>query len=375
MTDSELQDDVIKTDEDTAEEDSGDSGGLYPYDPTEADIDIREDPQTVFELLRKYDNGRLIIDPDFQRNVVWELDKKSKFIESVILNFPLPPWYLNQTKDGKLIIVDGLQRTTALHEFVNDKFNLSGLEALTKLNGYTFSELKELAGDYETRIEDKKLYIYLIKPSVPVKVVYDIFNRVNTGGTKLERQEVRNCIFSGKSTKLLKQLSEKESFIKAIDNGVSPKRMKDREVILRYLAFKLFDYEKDYQGDMSDFVERAMKKINLMDDREIELLKNDFERVMNLTFNFFGWGNFRLPSDRSRGKINIAIFESVCYFFSKMSDDFLQYHKKSIQANFIKLLKNPEYFDAIKYSTSSKSKVSTRFKIAQNILGDVENAN
>jgi hypothetical protein len=370
MTDSELQDDVIKTDKDTAEEDSGDSGGLYPYDPTEADIDIREDPQTIFELLRKYDNGRLIIDPDFQRNRVWKLDQKSKFIESVILNFPLPPWYLNQTKEGKLIIVDGLQRTTALHEFVNDKFNLSGLEALTKLNGYTFSELKELPGDYETRIEDKKLYIYLIKPSVPVKVVYDIFNRVNTGGTKLERQEVRNCIFSGKSTKLLKQLSEKEYFIKAIAKGVSPKRMKDREVILRYLAFKLFDYEKDYQGDMSDFVERAMKKINLMDEREIELLKNDFERVMNLTFNFFGPINFRY-----RGRINIAIFESVCYFFYARSDNFLEAHKKSIQENFIKLLENPEYLDAIRSSTSSKSKVITRFKLAQDILGDVENAN
>ena len=348
---------------------------MYPYDPTQADIDIREDPQTIFELLRKYDNGKLITEPDFQRNVVWELDKKSKFIESVILNFPLPPWYLNQTKEGKLIIVDGLQRTTALHEFVNDKFKLTGLEALTRLNGYTFSELKKLPGDYETRIEDKKIYIYLIKPSVAVQVVYDIFNRINTGGTKLERQEVRNCIFSGKSTKLLKQLSEKEYFIKAIDNGVSPKRMKDREVILRYLAFKIFDYEKDYKGDMSDFVERYMKKINLMDDRDIDLLKNDFERVRNLTFDFFGSKNFRLPSGQNRGRINIAIFESVCYFFSAMSDKFLELHKKSIQDNFIKLLENPEYFDAIRYSTSSKSKVSTRFKLAQNILGDVENAN
>jgi hypothetical protein len=375
MTDSELQDDVIKTDEDTAEEDSGDSGGLYPYDPTEADIDIREDPQTIFELLRKYDNGRLIIDPDFQRNRVWKPDQKSKFIESVILNFPLPPWYLNQTKEGKLIIVDGLQRTTALHEFVKNEFKLSGLQALTKLNGYTFSELKELPGDYQTRIEDKKLNIYLIKPSVPLKVVYDIFNRINTGGTKLERQEVRNCIFSGKSTKLLKQLSEKEYFRKAIDNGVSPERMKDREVILRYLAFKLFDYEKDYQGDMSDFVEKAMKKINLMDDRDIDILKNDFERVMNLTFDFFGSKNFRLPSGKNRGRINIAIFESVCYFFSARSDNFLEAHKKSIQDNFINLLENPEYIDAIRYSTSSKSKVITRFKLAQNILGDVENAN
>jgi len=97
MTDSELQDDVIKTDEDTAEEDSG---ALYPYDPpTKADIDIREEPQTIFDLLRKYDNGKLIIEPEFQRNRVWKPDQKSKFIESVILNFPLPPWYLNQTKE------------------------------------------------------------------------------------------------------------------------------------------------------------------------------------------------------------------------------------------------------------------------------------
>ena len=71
MTDSELQDDVIKTDEDIAEEDSGDSSGLYPYAPTQADLDIREEPQTIFELLTKYDNGKLIIDPDFQCNVVW----------------------------------------------------------------------------------------------------------------------------------------------------------------------------------------------------------------------------------------------------------------------------------------------------------------
>jgi hypothetical protein len=141
------------------------------------------------------------------------------------------------------------------------------------------------------------------------------------------------------------------------------------------LAFKIFDYEKEYQGDLSDFVERAMKKINLMDEQQIELLKNDFERVMNLTFEFFGNKNFRLPSDKNRGRINIAIFESVCYFFSVNSDLFLKDHKSYIQNNFTRLLGNPEYFDAIRYSTSSKSKVITRFKLAQDILGNVENAN
>ncbi|EDX75181.1 conserved hypothetical protein [Coleofasciculus chthonoplastes PCC 7420] len=364
--------DVIVTDQDTAEEDSGDSGGLYPYDPTKADIDIREDPQTVFELMRKYDNGKLIIDPDFQRNPrVWKLEQKSKFIESVILNFPLPPWYVNQTEEGKYIVVDGLQRTTTLHDFVNNTFKLSGLEALPKLNGSNFTDLKELPGDYQTRIEDKKLNLYIIKPSVPVKVVYDIFNRINTGGTNLSRQEVRNCIFSGKSTNLLKELSEQEYFRKAIDKGISPERMKDREIILRYLAFRIFDYTKDYQGDLSDFLEKAMKKINLMSDEEIKALKRNFERVMNLSFDFFGDKNFRLPTGQTRGRINIAIFESVSYFFSISNDKFLEKHKEAIKSNFSELLENQDYLDSIKFATSGKAKVSTRFKLAQEILGDV----
>ena len=364
--------DVIVTDEDTAEEDGGDSGGLYPYDPTKADLDIREDPLTVFELMRKYDKGNLIIDPDFQRNPrVWNLEQKSKFIESVILNFPLPPWYVNQTEEGKYIIVDGLQRTTTLHDFVNDKFKLIGLEALTKLNGFNFTELKVLPGYYQTRIEDKKLNLYIMRPSVPVKVVYDIFNRINTGGTKLERQEVRNCIFSGKSTNLLKELSEKGYFKRAIDNGISPTRMKDREIILRYLAFNIFDYTKDYEGDLSDFIEKAMKKINSMSDEEIEKFKKDFERVMKFTFDFFGNKNFRLPTGHKRGRINIAIFESVSYFFSLSNDEFLEKHKEAIKSNFLKLLENQDYLDSIKSATSGKAKVYNRFKLAQEILGDV----
>ncbi|BAZ33327.1 hypothetical protein NIES4074_58370 [Cylindrospermum sp. NIES-4074] len=371
MVIEEQDSDVIEKDEDTAEEDQSDNGGLYPYDPNTEDIDIREDSQTVFDLMRKYENGRLIIDPDFQRNLVWTPEQKSKFVESVILNFPLPPWYVNQTVEGKYIIVDGLQRTSTLHEFVNDEFKLTGLEALTNLNGYNFSKLKELPGDYQTRIEDKKLNIYVIRPSVPVKVVYDIFNRINTGGTYLERQEVRNCIFSGKSAELLKELSEADYFKRAIDNGVSPRRMKDREVILRYLAFRIFDYETEYQGDLSIFVEHAMKHINLMSDEMIDSLKNDFKRVMNLTFEFFGKRNFRLPAGQRRGRINIAVFESISYFFSVNNDKFLQDNKKYIQDNFDKLLGNQEYIDAVKDATSSKNKVITRFKLAQEILGSV----
>ena len=367
----EKSDHVIETEDDTLEEDQGEEG-LYPYDPTEADIDIREDPQTVFELMRKYDNGKLIIEPDFQRNLVWELTQKSKFIESVILNFPIPPFYVNQTREGKYIVVDGLQRTSTLHEFVNNKFKLQGLEVLKKLNGYDFADLGSLSGDYQTKIEDKKLNLYVIRPSVPVKVVYDIFNRINTGGTNLQRQEVRNCIFLGKSTRLLKELSESHDFKNAINQGISPKRMKDREAILRYLAFRIFDYEKDYQGDMSAFLEITMKKINTMRISEIDSLKDDFKRVMNITYEFFGKRNFRLPTNQTRGRISIAILESIACFFSTKDDLFLKQHKIQIIANFERLIKNVDYLDSVKNATSSKAKVISRFNLAQEILGDVK---
>ena len=368
---SDFINDVIETDDDTLEEDQGEEG-LYPYDPTEADIDIREDPQTVFELMRKYDNGKLIIEPDFQRNLVWERTQQSKFIESVILNFPIPPFYVNQTREGKYIVVDGLQRTSTLHEFVNNGFKLQGLEALKKLNGYSFSDLKNLSGDYQTKIEDKKLNLYVIRPSVPSKVVYDIFNRINTGGTNLQRQEVRNCIFLGKSTQLLKELAESDDFKIAINQGISSKRMKDREAVLRYLAFRIFDYEKDYQGDMSNFLETTMKKINTMKSSEINSLKDDFKRVMNITYEFFDKKNFRLPANQARGRISIAILESVAYFFSIKDDSFLKQQKIKVIANFERLIKNADYLDAVKNATSSKAKVISRFKLAQEVLGDIK---
>lgn len=362
---------IIETSEDAEEEGKG---GLYPYDPTQADIDIREVPHSIFELMRKYDNKRLIINPDFQRNLVWKPEQKSKFIESVILNFPLPPFYVNETREGEYIIVDGLQRTTALHEFTHDKFKLSGLEALPHLNGQDFSALKTMSGAYQTKIEDKKMLLYVLRPSVPMEVIYDLFNRINTGGTQLERQEVRNCIFLGKSTKLLKELAKSDDFRKAIDNGISPKRMKDREVVLRYLSFQIFDYKKDYQNDMSSFIENAMRTINKMTDAQISLLKDDFQRVMKLTYEFFGNRNYRIPSETTRGRINIAVLESVGYFFSKQSDDFLNQHKKTIVNNFKRLLENDDYLDAVQKSTSDKNRVLKRFQRAQEILGEVNHA-
>jgi hypothetical protein len=121
---------------------------------------------------------------------------------------------------------------------------------------------------------------------------------------------------------------------------------------------------------MSSFVEDAMRKINKMSEAEILQLKENFHRVMRLTYDFFGDRNFRVPLEgkTTRGRINIAVLESVGYFFSKQSDDFLISYKKTITTNFQFLLENSDYLDAVQKSTGDKYRVIRRFRLAQSIL-------
>lgn len=364
MEDIELTE-VIEKDEDTAIEDKKDDGGLYPYDPAYSSIEIGEEPFSIFEYLRQLEKGKIIIQPDFQRNQVWNKVQKSQFIESILLNFPLPPIYLNETKEAQYIVIDGLQRTTALQEFYLGEFELVGIEALPKYNGSNFKGLPEAL---QSKFEDKKLTIFVLKPSTPMIVIYDLFKRINTGGTQLNRQEVRNCIFIGNATRLLKELSEEYTFQEAINWGVKSTRMKDREVILRYLAFRWFDFENEYTGDMSDYVESAMKKINKMNEESIVEMKTDFLRVMEWSFAIWERSNFRIPTEQTRGTINTAILETVCTYLSSKSDEFLELNQKTIRKNYDRLIDDNVYYEAVTKSTGNKAKVLDRFKIAFEIL-------
>lgn len=329
------------------------------------EVDIKEEWFSVFELRRKIEQNKVVMNPDFQRNLVWKRQQKSQFIESIILNIPLPPLYFRKELNGDYIVVDGLQRTSMLNEFLSNKFQLTGLAALPDLNDLTFEKLESRL---QARIEDRKLLVYILQPQVPMKVVYDIFNRINTGGTKLERQEIRNCIFIGESTDLLKFLAGREEFKVAIDHGISSTRMKDREAVLRCLAFTIFNFEIDYKNSMDDFLERAMKKINMMEKLEISKLSHEFLAVMEITFKIFGKMNFRLPTESGRGRINIAVLESVFLFFLHQFRSNVFIDELKILDNFYELLQNISYRNSVKYSTGSSSQVQNRFQIANQIL-------
>jgi uncharacterized protein with ParB-like and HNH nuclease domain len=342
---------------------------IYPYDMPE-EVDVREEPQSVFEWMRKLGGDRLVTDPDFQRNFVWDRKQKSQFIESVLLNIPLLPLYVNERHDGKYVVVDGRQRTTTLDEYINKRsFALSDLKVLKDLNGKKFDKLPL---PFQTRIEDKKFYVYVIKPSVPLRMVFDIFHRINTGGTQLSAQEIRNCFYIGHATRLLKRLSEKEYFRDAIGNSISPKRMRDREAILRYIAFRHFDFRKNYKNDMDAYLGLSLSRMNVASASELKEIETDFERVMKSTYSVFGDANFRLPTENTKGRLNIALMESVSYFFSGMSETTIQENRAKIKRNFKRLLQNPAYIDAIKISTGDTRRVLARFDLASKIMGEFD---
>ena len=238
-------------------------------------IKIEQAQYSIFELKRKYDKDRICIDPDFQRNLVWTNKQKSELIESVIMQIPLPLIYLAENEDGKLVVVDGRQRLTTFFQFLDNEFRLKDLKILPQINGMNFNELEEshLYSRYVTIIEDTQLVVQIIKYPTKDRVRFDIFDRVNRGGTPLNKQEMRNALYQGNATKLLDELSKMKSFKDATGGAISPKHMKDKYVILRALCFYLL-----WRGNILD---KNKKRMEYRSDME-ELLGFDKTSVSNL---------------------------------------------------------------------------------------------
>ena len=331
-------------------------------------VNIKEDKYSIYEYLRQLKKGSIILTPDFQRHEVWKQKQKSCFIESVLMGLPLPPIYLKKDSDTRYIVVDGLQRTSTLRDFMDGNLQLSGLEPEGRnvLEGATVETLDDVKEGLRARLEDRRMLMYVMEPSVSMTVVYDVFNRINTGCTQLSRQEIRNCILQGKSTVLLKNIAENIIFKSAIGNGIKDTRMKDREAVLRCLAFVVLNYELDYDGSMDKFLEKAMVKINKMSQKDVDLLEQKALNVFACTERVFGNANFRIPTDYTKGRINIAVMETIFNCFYQSDVDLQNIDFSKLKKGFASLLNNKTYMGAVRWATGSVTQVTTRFREAHN---------
>jgi len=329
---------------------------VYP-----AKVKITRDQFSLFQLKRKANPERqeIIIDPDFQRLFVWDLKDKSELIESILMGIPLPVLYFFEQNDGKLQVVDGRQRLTAIFQYMDNEFALSELKILPDEKGKKFSDLSPMM---QGIIEDFQMTVYKIQPPTPEDVKFDIFDRVNRGGKKLNHQEMRNALHQGKSTRLLRKLSETDEFLLATGRSIKPGRMKDRYIILRFLSFFMYFNKWDefldveYKSDIDDFLAKAMDVINDFSDEKITKLEEVFVWAMQNSFEILGEDAFRFSKGGEEKKlpINMALFEVLTFFFSDTSVDYRS------KANEIKVALNFKKMELYNSDFSKQVDSSTR---------------
>ncbi len=171
---------------------------ISPFNPEDIKVHAKQ-----FSLRLVYDMikiGDIDLSPDFQRNFVWNNSQKSRLIESILLRIPLPMFYFSEDDEGRITIVDGLQRLTTIKEFMDNQFPLKSLEYLgNSCEGKYFFDSGNKEGidaKYVRWFNQTQFSVNVIDPSSPPKVKYDIFRRINTGGKPLNNQEIRNCLAS-----------------------------------------------------------------------------------------------------------------------------------------------------------------------------------
>jgi hypothetical protein len=260
---------------------------------------------TISDMISKQMN----LSPDFQRRGIWTNDRRSRFIESIIMNVPIPPVFLGEDDYGKYVVLDGRQRLTAINEFLANNYALEKLKVWTEFNGKRFNDLKK--DGQEATFTRRFVPAVLILKESSVEVKYDVFDRLNTGGVIATAMEIRNAVSRGAFTDLLKPLSENATFRQLWDipddKDVREKtkiysRMEDKELVLRFFALQEPQAYREYSGTFRDYLTKVIENRNhAYRDKSTAkgLATKDqatFERAVNNCLRVFGPDAFRKPT-------------------------------------------------------------------------------
>jgi len=346
-------------------DDTVDSGlGDYPIDT----LLIRKETRTVFDVVRRIESGGFILNPDFQRDFVWQPEKQSKLIESVVMRIPLPVFYLAEDPEGRTIVVDGLQRLATFRNFLGNKFRLR-LPHQDVLNKKRFTDLPP---KLQNRIEDCNLELYIIDAKVPERAKLDIFERVNSGEV-LTRQQMRNCLYMGAATRWLKEEASTKLFLEATGGSLDKKKMRDREFINRFCGFFLLGVDDYKKGDMDDFLARALERMNQMDADELKDLSKQFRLGLHNNFDIFDRHAFRkhTRNQPNRSVVNASLWDVMSTGLARYPNALVKRKAKELRDAFYPLLDQANFNEAITYSPNSTTKVQKRFEMANSMLKEV----
>jgi uncharacterized protein with ParB-like and HNH nuclease domain len=344
-----------------SEEDVLDEAGLedvpFSYKMTNWGADYAL--ETLVQRLQK----GIIFVPPFQRNYVWDVTQASRFMESLLIGLPVPGVFLYKEEDtGKLLIVDGQQRLQTIRMFYEGMFEKRefALEGVSKdLEGKTYQTLNE---EQRNNLNDTIIHATIVRQEVPEddnSSVYQIFERLNTGGTQLQPQEIRASIFHGPFSEFLQTLNSNSAWRTIF--GPPSSRMKDQELILRFLAFRFS--ADSYQRPLNTFLNSFMSRHrNLSATRAAE-----FHQAFKLPCEQFA-KTLGKKAFRPKAALNAAVFDSMMIGLSEAQSTLGQINDEVVQRQYDSLLTDQEYLHACSRATGDQASIGTRFSKARAIF-------
>jgi uncharacterized protein with ParB-like and HNH nuclease domain len=318
---------------------------------------------TVEVLKLKVDNEEINLKPEFQRDFVWDMNRASLFIDSLLIGLPIPSIFLGKSKeDENYIVIDGQQRLKSAYYYMTGKFISNDSETIFALrnlkdrewNGKTYSELDDRL---KKRIRNAVLNTTIIEDinSRP-DVVHDLFHRLNTGGMPLTDQEIRNCVYTGVFNKQILDLNKNTNWRKLLDKATPDKRLRDAELVLRFLA--LLHGVQSYTPSMKFFLTNYQKDNK---NNELFLSSNSdiFQKTVDTILSVIGERAFK--TTRS---INKSICDSIMVAIAQI---FISGKElTNLKANYHRLIHDENFKKFTSSGTSGETSVKGRIDLARN---------
>lgn len=307
--------------------------------------------------------------PDFQRNFVWSLKQASLLIESFLLGLPVPQIFFYIDEQNKNLVIDGQQRLMTIVYFFEGYFGSESLQGKRKV--FRLAGLNEKSPFYNKKYVDldessqrklksailRAINIRQLSPKEENTSVYHIFERLNTGGTPLRPQEIRNCVFRGSLSSKLKELNKDKFWRQILGKKVFEKHQRDVELILR--IFALSGNWTKYEKPMKEFLNRAMKSERLGTSSRVDKFVKHFPAAAKYIVEQLGEMPFHV-----RGPLNTSVLDSV---FCIVLDNFNR-KPSNLKDRYKKLLADAAYRSATYYGTSDVTVLQSRFVNAKQFL-------
>lgn len=305
---------------------------VVPSDQQESEEDVHPKPEkinesvmfntdwTVETLFRQIEKGNINLDPQFQRREAWSAERKSKFIESILCGLPIPNVVLAEDRSvkGKYLVIDGKQRLFSIASFLKNEFSLRNLSIRSELNGCHFSDLQAKNPEDVNAIENYSIRTVVIRNWPDEDYLYTVFYRLNSGSLQLSPQELRKALHAGKLLDFIDEFVSNSNEFKAIFGEKLDPRMRDVELVLRFLAFDR--PLSEYNGNLKFFLDSTVQFYDHAWDQTLPELEKSLERFSNslrATYEIFRSDSFKKWNGSVfERRTNRAVFDVMTRYFS-----------------------------------------------------------